>query len=448
MNMDPNSSASGFERLTVYGFRQFGLVDIDLSSRLTVLTGANGAGKTTLLGILGQHFSWHSTLLAGPKSGRHSADLYSLDVRNLDPQYLDRLAGELSPERLAEFLQLLNRRPGTDYYQGIPQRAVGELKYAHGGVSQLLVPEASYSIQYSLSINPQLGVTGLYLGSHRTASIYQPVTSIPAEFAQADQILAEYINEIRSFFTGGRSEKSSMLRMKEALLAAAVYGEGNSAVRPDPQAEKVWSGFQKVLKLILPESLGFQELRADPPEIVLETSSGQFTIDSISGGMSALFELAWQIHLRSSGSEEFTVCFDEPENHLHPSLQRTLIPSLLEAFPRVKFIVATHSPFIVTASRDARVFVLKYNDERLVDSVELDFDNKAQSAEATLTQVLDLPSTTPVWADDEFDSIMESYLSRPITPEAVRRLKEELISRGLKSSVPLGINRFLGEGDK
>ena len=55
-NYSPPEKVDGFQRLTLYGFRQFGLVDIDISSRLTILTGANGAGKTTLLNILGGTF--------------------------------------------------------------------------------------------------------------------------------------------------------------------------------------------------------------------------------------------------------------------------------------------------------------------------------------------------------------------------------------------------------
>ncbi|WP_419836937.1 AAA family ATPase [Streptomyces brasiliscabiei] len=53
------------------------------------------------------------------------------------------------------------------------------------------------------------------------------------------------------------------------------------------------------------------------------------------------------------------MCFDEPENHLHPSMQRTLVPTLLAAFPNVRFIVATHSPFVVTSTREAYVYALR-----------------------------------------------------------------------------------------
>ncbi len=238
-----------------------------------------------------------------------------------------------------------------------------------------------------------------------------------------------------------------MLRMKEALIAAALYGEGNSAVTSDEDAHHVWTGFQEVLRIILPDSLGFQRLVAEPPEVILETLTGRFAIDAISGGMNALFELAWQIHLRSSISPTFTVCFDEPENHLHPSLQRTLIPGLLEAFPGVNFIVATHSPFIVTAAPDARVYVLRYNEENRVDSIVLDFANKARSAERTLTDVLGLTTTRPVWAEQRFDLIMSKYIDKPVTGDSVRALKDELEDNGLIDELPIALEHYLDAGE-
>ena len=53
---------------------------------------------------------------------------------------------------------------------------------------------------------------------------------------------------------------------------------------------------------------------------------------------------------------------DEPENHLHPSLQRSVIPGLLDAYPQAQFVVATHNPFVVTSVRDSNVVVLGFVD--------------------------------------------------------------------------------------
>jgi len=50
------------------------------------------------------------------------------------------------------------------------------------------------------------------------------------------------------------------------------------------------------------------------------------------------------------------VLIDEMENHLHPQLQQRVGPWLKEHFPRVQFIVTTHSPFICQAADEGGLF--------------------------------------------------------------------------------------------
>ena len=52
------------------------------------------------------------------------------------------------------------------------------------------------------------------------------------------------------------------------------------------------------------------------------------------------------------------VLLDEIDLHLHPSLQRTLVPRLRKALPKVQFIVTTHSPLILSSFDQAELVVL------------------------------------------------------------------------------------------
>lgn len=56
-----------FSRLTVDDWRQFGLVDLDLSGDVTILTGVNGSGKTTLLRLLAYFTGEAIPFLATPQ---------------------------------------------------------------------------------------------------------------------------------------------------------------------------------------------------------------------------------------------------------------------------------------------------------------------------------------------------------------------------------------------
>jgi hypothetical protein len=56
------------------------------------------------------------------------------------------------------------------------------------------------------------------------------------------------------------------------------------------------------------------------------------------------------------------VVIDEIDLHLHPRLQRVLVPRLREALPRVQWIVSTHSP-LVLGCFDRRENVMLARDE-------------------------------------------------------------------------------------
>lgn len=420
-----------FSLLNVEKWRQFDSVELAIHPRLTVITGANGAGKTTLLGLLTQHFGWHRPLLATPWRDKDGTITY--------------LSGAIR-----SLLSWFKRREET-------QDQIGSILYSNGNRATLSVPTVG-SVEYGVSIAGQQNVPGLSIPSHRVLSRYQAIQSIPTHGISAQQAFANYHNEIHGRFHGSHSSYSPLFRMKEALISMATFGEGNRYVKGSPELLKSYLGFVEVLRRILPESLGFETIEIRTPDVVLITKSGEFLLDSVSGGINALIDLAWQIHTFSHEHKRFTVIIDEPENHLHPSMQRALLPSLLEAFPETQFIVASHSPFIVTSVKESNVHVLSYGDDvdhvelrgiapaRSVVSSRLDHVNKAATANEVLRSVLGLDSTMPLWATRELNEIVRRYRSRQFTAGDIERLDAELQAIGLGESLPGAIEAvFSGE---
>ena len=400
-----------FKALQIEGWRQFGSVQIEFHPRATIITGANGSGKTTLLSILSQHFGWALSFIGTLRIDRRGARRYFSGIIN------DVAEGN------------------TD---------VGKLTYDDGAVATLHAPTEGASFQ--VSIHGLQTVHGIYITSHRPVYTYQAVTEIPTAVQAGDQLFNQYLNIIRQYYQPNARIQSPSHRLKAALISLATFGYGNKVVEPNDEARETFEGFSKILSDVLPPNLGFRGIAIRMPEVIMETRTGDFSLDAASGGIAALVDVAWQIYMRSRSGENFTVLIDEPENHLHPSLQRAVLPGLLSAFPQAQFIISTHNPFVVTSVRDSNVIALDFIDGR-VKSTKLQNVNRSANANQILTDVLGVPFPVPLWVEDEVESIVNSVRDEELTTELLTTLKERLNLIGLGHLFPEVIDRLLPTGD-
>jgi hypothetical protein len=399
-----------FANLVIQEWRQYASIDIDFHPRLTVIAGANGSGKSTILKTLGMMFGFNQPLLATPQINEDGTIQYVSNNR-------DTRAG---------------KRPLDE------QSRIGMVTFSDNTKSGLHVPGAG-SAPYSLSHTRQGKVLeGLHVGSHRFVPTYQPVQTIRSNAMYAKQAYSLYDEEIKNKLSNTFTNSSPTFRMKEALISMATFGVGNANIPRNPEIERDYEDFKGVLAELLPKSLGFKTLSIRVPDVVMVTATGDFPIDGASGGLHSILDLAWQLFLFSRNKSDFTCLIDEPENHLHPSMQRTLLRNLLRAFPTAQFVVATHSPFIVSSVRDSTVYVLGYDsknkvipDARSVYSTKIDPEERTGSASDVLRQVLGVPVTMPIWAEEELDRLSKNFDIATLTDDDIELLRVELTKLGL-----------------
>ena len=439
-----------FTSLSLDGWRQFRRIDIKLHPRLTVLTGANGAGKTTILSIISRHLGWGNQYIATPsrRAGESNSLNYLPDLWEAEKLFDDTFSSEsllidrdgvlrLTDTEKVEYLDRLDRDRKIAIGELQAKRRpsgqstlIGRIEYSSGNFSNIEI-FANGSNVYDLHIPNQQTVEGVHIPSHRAASAYQQVQNIPTIPRRRTDVFNNYVNLVRSRFMGGHTQWSPQYYMKETLIALATFGYGNAAVDADSESAKLFEDFQKVLVRMLPDTLGFRRLIVRVPEVVLETDTGDFSIDALSGGVSAVIDLAWQIFMFQPSTENFVVTLDEPENHLHPALQRTVLSNLLGAFPQVQFVVATHSPFIVGSVPDSAVYALAYDKTNSVVSHLLDMPNKAGSANDILREVLGVDITIPIWAEERLRQLVSEYSNRAFSREVIADLRAKLVELGL-----------------
>ena len=180
----------------------------------------------------------------------------------------------------------------------------------------------------------------------------------------------------------------------------------------------------------------------------MQTKSGEFALDAVSGGIASIIDLAWQIYMFVNNDNPFCVTFDEPENHLHPEIQKTLLPNFLNAFPKAQFIIASHNPFIISSVPDSKVYVLNYNEDNRVQSFLLENIEKSGSANEILRDVLGIESTKPDWVNNQIDDILNKYSENGITPDNIEKFKSELKMVGLDKFVHTSVADLIQKSKK
>ena len=410
-----------FESLRLDGWRHIENVSVGFHETLTILTGANGTGKTTILNVLSRHFGWNFVLTSSRRKSKVGKTL----------EYIQDYWGPAGA--------------GESGSQNTPTtKSIGSIMYTNGMASSIDIPHNQNVPTYHLNIPNQVPVQGLHLPSHRPTPVYRPVASIPTQAYTKESAFNNYKSEIiRRLISGGRSDKPPSLYVKETLIALITWGHGNAQMPPDEQALSTVKGFEEVLRNVLPASFGFKQFSVRIPELMMETDTGDVNIDAVSGGISSLIDIAYQIYMFSPVGQRYVVTLDEPENHLHPQMQQELLPNLIRAFPLVQFVVVTHSPLVVGSVPESSVYVLDYNASKRVYSQKLDLINRAGTANEVLMGVLGIDSAAPKWVSSAIEGVIDRYSKLPATPENLSAMTDELREKGLSNMVTETLARVI-----
>ncbi len=132
------------------------------------------------------------------------------------------------------------------------------------------------------------------------------------------------------------------------------------------QINNWFDNFEKSLQNILGDDklrLEFDRKEYNFTLINKDGESSDFTTlsDGYSTILNIISELIMRMESKASKSYDIQgiVLIDEIETHLHIDLQKKILPFLTSFFPKIQFIVTTHSPFVLNSIENSVIYDLE-----------------------------------------------------------------------------------------
>jgi hypothetical protein len=173
----------------------------------------------------------------------------------------------------------------------------------------------------------------------------------------------------------------------------------------------------EIINAVLPDNVRFGGRYDDDDEQYLFEFDGRETpFTALSDGYKAFVGMAGDLvgHLADVCPAKAAltdisgiVLIDEIDLHLHPAWQRTILPSLASAFPKLQFICTTHSPLVASTVRKENVFITSDADDGTATVKQIEESVFGRSAEQLLLSSYFGLETT---RSDEFVTETESLL--------------------------------------
>lgn len=371
-------------KLEITNFRCFESLYIDLDGRLTVLVAKNGQGKSSVLDAIRiglwpfvGGFDLAHTGYNDPANAISVDDVRML--RKPDRQMVRQLPCKITLQGDVDTSLIERQNPMQAWaWTRFRESEAPRTKTKDDGASKkinILASIVQDRIRDSESSDVDLPVIGYY-GTGRLWSqkrlterkIKQGADFYMRLFAYRDCLdPASSYKHFADWFTWiFESYREDQIKQTEKGLSSAMNSKWKDTIFVVQQA----------INDVLQEETGWHNLEysvSDEKSLILNHDRhGKLKVGQLSDGIRGVLAMVGDIayrciklnpHLSLNAAKESSgiVMIDEVEMHLHPAWQQTILGNLIKAFPKIQFIVTTHSPQVISTVPSHQIRILADN---------------------------------------------------------------------------------------
>jgi predicted ATP-binding protein involved in virulence len=338
------------DHLHLQNFRCYEDAHFDFQPGFNLVVGVNGSGKTSLLQGVASSIApffarvgnMSTALVHADAQVRFVVDRFDGRIR-FERRYPVKLEGKGNLFNLADWLVIKERKE---------MPLVPEEQAYKAAASEINKVAAGFAIDLPLVAFYQANRRWVASGLSAESAATQQVSRLDGYENWSDAAVS--LISFESWFIG------------KTLERLEAIGNSRSAIETFDD-ELAW--VNKALQLALPESLGVRYDLTLRSLMVDLSAKKSLPFSDLSDGQRGMVALIADIARRMCilnphmgrdvlANTSGIVIIDELDIHLHPAWQRTIVTALKNAFPKVQFIAASHSPQIIGSLKPEEVIVL------------------------------------------------------------------------------------------
>lgn len=363
------------------------IVDINLQNKNLIITGANGCGKTRLVKLIHNHLE----------------DLLRRDIKTYENHKEDLIRFER---------QLQNSSPSDvnyNYYKdGIKRANLFLDRLANESIEF-----SDYDLIFALSNENKL-VLRFFEANRQNLSLasngnIESIASIK-DSSEKESLRNDFSNKFEKYLVGYYNYASHLIARESDKTKSAVIDAWFDKIRTDLRS------------LFEDETLNLEYNPEQQVFYITQNGKEPFRFNNLSSGYSSILsiyaDLLMKVELSGIPANEMTgiVIIDEIDAHLHVSIQKKIFSFFDSSFPKIQFIVTTHSPFVVQSVNNAIIYD--------ISKMECLEDLSMYSYQAILKGLLGVESISSI-LEERIEKISSLINERPINKE---KLKAEIDS--------------------
>lgn len=342
------------KRLTLRNFRKFEEITLDLDERLTLLVADNGGGKTAMLdGIALALWDFEKDIL-----GQQHHGFEEWDIRRAPSP--DGAMVPVLPVTLDAAGSIYDHDGTWGWHLGSVK---GRTKHSDARPATKAAEEINYDVgNYGtgrLTSAPVLPVIR-YFGTGR---LWMP-NRLTQGKKKAAKDLTVQVETYRDCLSSSSSYREFEVWF-ESVVREAQNEQATKVTSPHRPQGKL-AAVRAAVELVL-EPCGWKSLDWDflnSVVVAVHESDGRLPVSWLSDGIRNLIALVGDLAYRAVrlnphfGADACLkspgiVMIDEVDMHLHPSWQQKVVGLLQQAFPKIQFVLTSHSPQVIsTVSRE------------------------------------------------------------------------------------------------